>query len=102
MLRIEQFAFDNPTISKVNINAEFQMQVPTGNGIDLIKKAIAASIKLRKAKGISIKFSYSGAPIYRCELEAKDYPSAENHLTKLKKKMESIIGSNGTVEMIRV
>ncbi len=97
-----QLIIENVTISKVNINSEFQIQVPTGNGIDLIKEAIAASIKLRKAKGISIKFSYSGAPIYRCELEAKDYPSAENHLTKVKNKMESIIGPNGTVEMMRI
>ncbi|MHA1646117.1 MAG: S1 RNA-binding domain-containing protein [Promethearchaeota archaeon] len=97
-----QLILENVTISKVNINVEFQIQVPTGNGIDLIKEAIAASIKLRKAKGISIKFSYSGAPAYRCELEAKDYPSAENHLTKIKNKMESIIGTTGTVEMIRV
>ena len=96
-----QLILENVTISKVNINVEFQIQVPNGNGIDIIKEAIASSAKLRKPKGISTKFSYSGAPIYRCELEAKDYPSAENHLTKIKNKMESIIGTNGTVEMIR-
>lgn len=96
-----QLILENVTISKVNINVEFQIQVPTGNGIDLIKEAISSSNKLRKARGILTKFSYIGAPVYRCELEAKDYPSAENHLTKIKNKMESIIGSNGTVEMIR-
>ncbi len=97
-----QLIMENVTISKVNITVDFEIQVPTGNGIDIIKEAISASSKLRKAKGIATKFTYNGAPIYRCELEAKNYPSAENHLTKIKTKMESIIGSNGTVEMERI
>ena len=46
-------------------------------------------------------FSYIGAPIYRLELEAKDYPSAEKHLAKITEKIETTLGTHGTVELFR-
>lgn len=92
---------ENVSISKINMIIEYLIQIPTGNGIETIKQALLSASKLRKAQGIEVKYSYIGAPIYRLELEAKDYQSAEKHIAKTTKKIESIIGTNGTVEMIR-
>ena len=96
-----QLIVDNVTISKVNMTVEYDIRSHEGNGIELIKEAFKSAGKLRKAKGIETEFTYIGAPIYRLELEAKDYQSAEKHLAKITSKIESIIGNNGSIEVSR-
>jgi translation initiation factor 2 subunit 1 len=92
---------NNITISKINLNLEFEIRTKAGDGIQKIKDAIRGATKIRKPKGIEIDFSYIGAPVYRCEIEAKDYQSAEKHLGKIREKIESIILPDGSVELIR-
>ncbi|MHA1647982.1 MAG: S1 RNA-binding domain-containing protein [Promethearchaeota archaeon] len=92
---------ENITISKINITVEFDIRSQAGNGIELIKEAFAAAKKVRKPKGADVKFSYIGSPIYRAEIEAEDYPTAEKYLQKVHDKMEVIIGNNGTIELDR-
>ena len=92
---------ENITISMVSIRLEYDIRSMAGNGIELIKEAIFAAKKIRKPKGISVDFSYIGSPTYRCVIEGKDYPSLETHLGKVTDKIESTIGSNGTVDIVR-
>ncbi|UYP45266.1 Translation initiation factor 2 subunit alpha [Candidatus Lokiarchaeum ossiferum] len=101
MESLYQLIVDNVTISKVNMTVEYDVRSQDGNGIELIKEAFRGAGKLRKAKGIETEFTYIGAPIYRLELEAKDYQSAEKHLAKITAKIENVIGSNGSVEVMR-
>jgi len=96
-----ELIIENITISKVHLSCEYDVRSQAGNGVSLIKEAFAAAARLRKAKGIVTTFSYIGAPIYRLELEAKNYPSAEKHLTKITEKIESTLGTKGTVELFR-
>ncbi len=95
------FINDNTTISKVNITVEFDIRSTAGNGIVLIKETLLAAMKLRKPKEIEATFSYIGAPVYRCDIEAKDYPTAERHLAKIVSKIQSSLGSEGTIDVIR-
>lgn len=102
---IKQELFDliieNVTISKVNLTVEYDIRSFEGNGIELIKEALNSAAKLRRKKGVETNFFYIGAPIYRMELEAKDYPDAEKHLSKVTAKIESVIGNKGKVECLR-
>ncbi len=99
--KLYQLILDNVTISKINLVVEFDIRSQSGNGIVLIKEAFDATTRLRKQKGMTTSFAYIGAPIYRFEIEAKDYPEAEKHLVKVTEKIKSIIGSNGLVELNR-
>jgi translation initiation factor 2 subunit 1 len=88
---------DTVTISKVSIDVEFEIHAFTGDGINLIKDSLSNAIKIRRPKGLELKIFYIGAPIYRCEIEANDYPTAEKFLDKVVKKIESILGHQGTI-----
>ncbi len=98
---IYQLVVDNVTVSKIHLTLEYDIRSHDGNGVGLIKDALKAANKLRKSKGIATEFTYIGAPIYRLELEAKDYQSAEKHLAKITTKIESFISANGSVELLR-
>ncbi|MCF2139730.1 MAG: S1 RNA-binding domain-containing protein [Candidatus Lokiarchaeota archaeon] len=92
---------ENITISKVNLQVEFDIRSFEGNGIEVIKEGFAAVKRLRKPKGVEISFAYIGAPIYRMNLEAKDYHTAEKFLEKVHKKFEETIGHAGSVKLLR-
>lgn len=96
-----QLIMDNITISKVELQVEFDIRSYEGDGIELVKNAFAAVNRLRKPKGVETSFFYIGAPIYRMNLEAKDYPTAEKHLEKVYNKIEEIIGNKGVVQLVR-
>ncbi|MHA1675224.1 MAG: S1 RNA-binding domain-containing protein [Promethearchaeota archaeon] len=96
-----QLIIDNITVSKVELQVEFDIRSYEGDGIEIIKEAFAAVKRLRKPKGVEVSFSYIGAPIYRMNLEAKDYPTAEKHLDKISNKFEEFIGNKGIVELLR-
>ena len=78
---------ENVVIHKVSITAEYDIRTSAGNGINLIKESLIEAKKLRRPKGVDVKFFYMGAPIYRSEIEASDYPTAENFQIKLPKKL---------------
>ena len=101
MQELYQLIIDNITISKVDLQVEFDIRSYEGDGIEIIKNAFAAVNRIRKPKGVEVDFSYIGAPIYRMNLEAKDYPTAEKHLEKISKKFEEFIGNKGVVKMQR-
>jgi translation initiation factor 2 subunit 1 len=92
---------ENVEIHKVTITAEYEIRSGLGNGIELIKEALVSAKKLRRPKGIDIRIFYIGAPVYRCEIIASDYPSAEKFLEKVTKKIEATLEKNGTVEVHR-
>lgn len=96
-----QLIVDNVTISKVNLQVEFDVRSYLGNGVEVIKDAFSAVNRLRKPKGVEVSFAYIGAPIYRMNLEAKDYPTAEKFLEKVHKKLQETLGNNGTVQLLR-
>jgi len=91
----------NVEIKRISISAEYNIRCPEGQGINIIKEAILSANKIRRPKGIDVKFYYIGAPIYRCEIVAPDYPTAEKFLDKLTKKIEASIDKHGTVEINR-
>ncbi|MHA1776901.1 MAG: hypothetical protein DRO88_01330 [Promethearchaeia archaeon] len=92
---------ENITISKVNLQVEFDIRSYLGNGVEIIKDAFNAVNKIRKPKGVEISFAYIGAPIYRMNLEAKDYITAEKFLEKVHTKFQETIGNAGTVQLLR-
>jgi translation initiation factor 2 subunit 1 len=95
------FVHDNVTINKIEISAEFKVRSHIGNGVVLIKNAFAEAKKIKNTKGVEVKIFYVGSPNYRVQIEANDYPDAEKHLEKIQKKVEKIIGNQGSVILVR-
>lgn len=91
----------NVTIAKVNLTVEFDIRSLEGDGLKHIKKAFKTAKNLKKEKGVDVEFNYIGAPVYRVEIEAKDYPTAERHLREITEVLEDEITPNGSVELIR-
>lgn len=92
---------ENVSIHKISITAEYEIRSFQGNGINIIKDAILSAAKIRRPKGLDLKFYYIGAPIYRCVIEAEDYRTAEKFLEKVTKKIESTILPEGSIEVHR-
>ncbi len=91
----------NIQISTINIVMEYDIRSTLGNGVEIIKKALQKAKKIKAPKGVEISMSYIGSPIYRCEITARDFPTAEKHLNKITQTIEKAIGNNGSVIMER-
>ncbi len=95
------FIIKNVTIAKVNLVVEYDIRSTAGDGLLHIKKAFKDAEDLEKEKGVEAKFIYIGAPIYRVEIEAKDYPTAERHLRNITETLETTISPSGAIELLR-
>jgi translation initiation factor 2 subunit 1 len=83
---------------EVEIKGKFNISVKTGNGIEVVKKAL----KLGKDINKDIEISYESAGKYNIIIRAPDYPTAESILKQLIECVEKEIKSNkGEFEFIR-
>lgn len=90
------------TIRKIEIEGEFEIIVYEGKGIEVIKEAIKKAQKVKKEELVDCEFHYIGAPYYRVKITAKDYPTAESHLKKIKKTLHTVIDDHdGSVNFER-
>ncbi|HII67957.1 MULTISPECIES: translation initiation factor IF-2 subunit alpha [Thermococcus] len=90
-------------IPTVTIDAEFEITVPTPNGVEVIKEAlIKARDTANEEKGVDVKFSYLGAPRYRIDITAPDYYKAEAVLEKIAAEILNVIKqADGEASLIR-
>lgn len=101
LIELNELIQKNVTIAKVNLTVEFDIRSLAGDGLKHIKKAFKTAKGVKKEKGVEVIFTYIGAPVYRVEIEAKDYPTAERHLKEITDILENEITPNGSVELIR-
>ncbi len=83
--KIKEFAEKNITIAKVSVESNVRMVFKTGNGLELLKKALSTAEK----QGVSVL--YLGAPNYKLKAEAHSYPEAEELLNKAISKLEEFV-----------
>lgn len=79
------------TIHRISIEGEFEMIVYEGQGVEVLKEAIEKAKKIKKEELVDFEFHYIGAPYYKMKITAKDYPTAEKHLAKIKKNLRKVI-----------
>lgn len=83
-------------IPTVTIDAEFEITVPSPNGVEIIKEAlIRARDRANEEKEIEVKFSYQGAPRYRIDITAPDYYKAEEVLEDIAEEILRVIKEAG-------
>lgn len=82
---LEKLVEQNVEISSVKIIGEFELTSFEPNGVEIIKKAIAAAenIEQDEENPVSLSFQLLASPRYRMELEAADYQAAEYMLKKV-------------------
>ncbi|WP_048148670.1 translation initiation factor IF-2 subunit alpha [Palaeococcus ferrophilus] len=90
-------------IPTVTIDAEFEITVPTPNGVEVIKEAlIKARDRANKEEEVEVKFSYQGAPRYRIDVTAPDYYKAEEVLESIAEEILRVIKkAGGEASLIR-
>lgn len=74
---LTEVARENIELPSVSIHGVLELTVPTPDGIDHIKKALAEA---EKADEGEVKIHYLGAPRYRVTVTAEDYKVAEAEL----------------------
>ncbi|MEM3050079.1 MAG: translation initiation factor IF-2 subunit alpha, partial [Thermoplasmata archaeon] len=74
---LTEVARENIELPSVSIHGVLELTVPTSDGIDHIKKALAEA---EKADEGEVKIHYLGAPRYRVTVTAEDYKTAEAEL----------------------
>jgi len=72
-----EVAKENIELPSVSISGVLELTVPTPDGIDHVKKALAAAAKADEAE---VKIHYVGAPRYKVTVVAEDYKVAEAEL----------------------
>ncbi len=83
-------------VPRVTINAEFEITVPTPNGMDVIKEAlIKARDRANEEEDIDVRFTYQGAPRYRIDITAPDYYKAEEVLEAIADEILGVIRKAG-------
>ena len=101
--KIVEFINAHVQLSFVNITVEYGITCPKGNGVEIIKTAFEKVEDMNVPNNLEVKFSYIGAPRYRCEIKARDYPVAEKTLSKITNHLTTtIVNKNkGTVDEYR-
>ena len=83
-------------VPRVTINAEFEITVPTPDGVDIIREAlIKARDRANEEDEIDVRFTYQGAPRYRIDVTAPDYYKAEEVLEAIADEILSVIRKAG-------
>jgi len=78
------FIDENIMLQRVFIEGQFEIIVYCENGVEIIKDAILSAANIPKENSVEIYFRYIGAPYYPIKIIAKDFPTAENYLKKIK------------------
>jgi translation initiation factor 2 subunit 1 len=101
--KIVEFINSHVQLSFVNITVEYGITCPKGNGVEIIRSAFEKVEDMNVLNSLEVTFSYIGAPRYRCEIKARDYPLAEKTLSKITATLTGIIvnKNKGTVDEYR-
>jgi len=84
---VTEVANENIQAPSVTIDGMLELSNPKADGIDHVKKALAAGVKAEEAE---VTIHYVGAPRYRITVTAEDYKVAEQ---ELKNSIDSITAS---------
>ncbi len=99
---IHELIDQNIEIRRVKITGEFKIQVPTSNGIDVIKDALMGALKIKHEKTTEVHIATLGAPRYQLNITAKYFEDAEEIYSKIEEKVLSVIqGAGGMVALER-
>ncbi|MFH1638310.1 MAG: translation initiation factor IF-2 subunit alpha [Candidatus Woesearchaeota archaeon] len=86
---------------EVLLAGKLDIQSYESNGIEIIKEIIVGLEDFAKKKGYDFRMSYITAPLYRFELKAEDYKTAEEALKAITKQMESLSKGKGCVAELK-
>ncbi|MHA1733044.1 MAG: translation initiation factor IF-2 subunit alpha [Promethearchaeota archaeon] len=92
----------NVELRRVKITAEFKIEVPTSDGVEVIKKALVGAMKIKHEPSVEVQIVTLGAPRYQLNIIAKYYEDAEDIYGKIEKKVKKVVESGGgKVELVR-
>jgi translation initiation factor 2 subunit 1 len=100
--QIVELAKTRIEIPSVEIDGELAVQVPTPDGVEVIKKALMEGLEKAEGEKASVEIYALGAPMYKLRITSPDYKMAEDLLAlvleTIKKPIES---KGGTVSFTR-
>jgi len=83
-------------VPTVAIDAEFEITVPSPDGIEVIRNAlIRARDRANTEDEVEVRFTYQGAPRYRIDISAPDYYKAEEVLESIADEILRVIKEAG-------
>ncbi|WP_456366248.1 translation initiation factor IF-2 subunit alpha [Thermococcus sp.] len=83
-------------VPTVTIDAEFEITVPSSNGVEVIRNAlIRARDRANEEDEVEVRFTYQGAPRYRIDISAPDYYKAEEVLESIADEILRVIKEAG-------
>ncbi len=83
-------------VPTVTIDAEFEITVPSSNGVEVIRNAlIRARDRANEEAEVEVRFTYQGAPRYRIDISAPDYYKAEEVLESIADEILRVIKEAG-------
>ena len=89
---LTEIAKENVELPSVAIDGMIELVCPAPDGIDIVKKALAAGAE---SEGVEIDIHYIGAPRYKIRVTAEDYKIAEQELKKSLGRITTIIEKSG-------
>ncbi|NWF96129.1 MAG: translation initiation factor IF-2 subunit alpha [Candidatus Thorarchaeota archaeon] len=100
--QIVELAKTRIEVPSVEIDGELAVQVPTPDGVEVIKKALMDGLEKAEGEKASVEIYALGAPMYKLRITSPDYKMAEDLLAlvleTIKKPVES---KGGTVSFTR-
>lgn len=92
----------NVEIRRVKITGEFQIVVPTSEGVESVKDALLAGLAIKHDPSLSVKITTIGAPRYQLTIGAKNYLDAEDLYSEIEVAVrEPIEAAGGTCSLER-
>ena len=89
---ITEVAKENIELPSVTIDGTLELSCPGSDGIDYVKKALAAG---PDTDGIEIKIHYVGAPKYKITVTAEDYKTAEQEMKDSVQRISASVEKHG-------
>lgn len=89
---ITEVAKENIELPSVTIDGTVELSCPTSDGIDHVKKALAAGLSSGENE---IKIHYVGAPKYKISVTAEDYKTAEQEMKDSVQRISNSIEKHG-------
>jgi translation initiation factor 2 subunit 1 len=94
-LQLAELAKSRIEIPSVELDGEFNIQVPTPDGVEVIKRALVDGLEAAKEhKKSSVDIYTLGSPRYKLRIVSPDYKEAEEVLSVILQRITKIVQDN--------
>jgi translation initiation factor 2 subunit 1 len=93
---IVETARENVAVPYVNVTGYVDLQISSGEGVDIIKEALqAAEGNGEVPEEVELEVTYVGSPEYRIKVRAPDYKTAESELRESADRASAVLADHG-------